>query len=232
MRKPIIGIVSERINDNKPSAFHYSWYITSDSYLRSVSLAGGIPLLLLPTEDIEEYMGIVDGLLFQGGKDIDPSFYGEEKDNACGPTDTFEDEFHLALLKAAIKHNKPILGICRGFQLINVAFGGTLYQDLENKNHKHYDDYENPCHGLNIKENTQLYSIFGSFLRVNSLHHQGVKTLGKGLIASGYSDDGLIEALEKDNIIAIQCHPEALKEKNFTYLKLFKYFIDKCKMLT
>ena len=228
MRKPIIGIAAEKVCE-KPSAFHYPWYITNEAYIRAVSLAGGIPILLLPNTPCDDLISLVDGLLLQGGIDVTPSLYNEEKLPECGNCDLEEDLFHISLVNSAIKQNKPILGICRGIQVINVALGGTLYQDLESKWHKHYEDYEEPCHKIKIKEGTKLYSIFNDdSIAVNSLHHQGIKKLGKGLTASAYSEDGLIEGIENELIIGIQCHPEALKEKNYEFLELFNFFINEC----
>ena len=230
MRKPIIGIAAEKVYE-KPSAFHYPWYVTSESYTRAVTLAGGIPILLLPNSSpADELISLVDGLLLQGGVDVTPSLYNEEKLPECGYCDLQEDLFHISLLNSAIKQNKPILGICRGFQVINVALGGTLYQDLESKWHKHYEDYEEPSHTIKIKEGTKLYSIFNDSLSVNSLHHQGIKTLGKGLTASAFSEDGLIEGIENELIMGVQCHPEALKERDPKFLKLFEFFINQCEV--
>ena len=228
MKKPIIGIAAEKVIE-KPGVFQYPWYLTIESYVRAVTLVGGTPILLLPGSPADELINIVDGLLMQGGMDVTPSEYGEAKLPECGRTDLKEDSFHESLIRAAIDQKKPILGICRGIQIINVTLGGTLYQDLESKWHRHYENYEDPCHIINIKEGTKLHSIFGDTLLVNSLHHQGIKELAKGLIPSAYSEDGLIEAVENDLIMAIQCHPEALKEKDEKYLRLFEYFIEKCK---
>lgn len=232
--RPLIGIAAETISgDMHSGAFRYDWYIASASYVRCVTNAGADPVLLIPGSDPERMITMVDGLLLQGGKDISPSMYGEEKIPECGVNNLAEDEFHIALIKEAIRQKKPILGICRGLQIINVALGGTLCQHLPNQEHKHYEDYENPSHTISIVPGTKLASIFGDGeLPVNSLHHQGIKQLAPSLTAAAYSPDGLIEAVEADGIIAVQCHPEALKERHREYQKLFNFFIESCTIRT
>ncbi|MGN0905566.1 MAG: gamma-glutamyl-gamma-aminobutyrate hydrolase family protein [Bullifex sp.] len=233
-RKPLIGIAAETISgDMHKGAFRYDWYMAISSYVRGIMNAGADPVILIPGSDPARMISMVDGLLLQGGKDISPSLYGEEKTPECGPNDIIEDKFHIDLIKEAIRQKKPILGICRGLQIINVTLGGTLYQHLPNQEHKHFEDYENPSHTITVVPGTKLASIFGEgILPVNSLHHQGIKKIAPSLAAAAYSPDGLIEAVEADGIIALQCHPEALKEKHGEYQRLFDFFIENCKIRT
>ncbi len=232
--KPLIGIAAETVSgDMHKGAFRYDWYMAISSYVRGITNAGADPVILIPGSDPARMISMVDGLLLQGGKDVSPSLYGEEKSPECGYNDIIEDEFHIALIKEAMKQKKPILGICRGLQIINVALGGTLCQHLPNQAHKHHDDYENPSHSIYVLSGTKLASIFGDGnLPVNSLHHQGIKQLAPSLTAAAYSPDGLIEAVEAEGIIALQCHPEALKEKHGEYQRLFDFFIENCKIRT
>ena len=232
--KPLIGIASVTISgDMHNGEFRYDWYMAISSYVRCITNAGADPVILIPGSDPARMISMVDGLLIQGGKDVSPSLYGEDKVPECGTNDIMEDEFHIALIKEAIRQKKPILGICRGLQIINVTLGGTLYQHLPNQEHRHLEDYENPSHTISVVPGTKLASIFGEgVLHVNSLHHQGIKNLAPSLTAAAYSPDGLIEAVEADGIIAVQYHPEAMKEKYGEYQRLFDFFIENCKIRT
>lgn len=134
MKRPVIGIAGVLENASDDSPFH-AWkrIFTSQAYTISVERGGGIPVMLPPLEDpslILEHLSLVDGVLFQGGGDIDPSVYGEKKSPLCGTTNKNEDLYQVELLRQARKAGKPILGICKGLQVINVGFGGTLFQDL------------------------------------------------------------------------------------------------------
>jgi putative glutamine amidotransferase len=168
--------------------------------------------------DVADYVAALDGLILQGGADIDPRHYGEARTHTCGAVDATRDRFELELLRAFAAAGKPVLGICRGLQLINVAFGGTLYQDLcadgaTAVQHVHAEAYDAHGHSLRMAPGSWFAKLHGDAATgiVNSLHHQGVKTLGEGLEAQAWSDDGVIEAIRGtgDTFIAgVQWHPE------------------------
>jgi len=167
--------------------------------------------------DASDYADALDGLILQGGADIDPSMYGEDPSPQLGPTDVGRDMFELELLRAFISENKPVLGICRGMQLINVAYGGTLYQDLEVagvvKSPHSTDAYDLHSHTLKIAQGSWLDSLYGTANShsVISIHHQGIKTLGRKLAVEAYSDDGVIEAIRGTDapfLVGVQWHPE------------------------
>lgn len=187
----------------------------------------------------EDYAATLDGLILQGGADIDPAIYGEELTQVVGPIDRVRDEFELDLLHAFAQAGKPVLGICRGMQLINVAFGGTLYHDLNGNGataFAHYlrDLYDEHQHELRFREGGWLAGLYPtvSSPRVNSIHHQGVRTLGSGLTIEAWSDDDVVECIRRDDhpyIVGVQWHPE-FHDERFPHLlptaPLLQSFMD------
>ncbi len=176
-----------------------------------------------------------DGLLLPGGADVNPKMYGEEPIEQCGKPNELRDNAEVPMLKEFLKTGKPILGICRGFQLINVIFGGSLYQDIKvEQKCKHMDFFSRAkhIHAVKLAENTRLYQVFKSNeIKVNSMHHQAVKTLGEGLIATAVSPDGYTEAFELDGYgfcVAVQWHPEHMSKKNKAQQRLFDVFVNQC----
>jgi putative glutamine amidotransferase len=172
---------------------------------------------------VHDYAASLDGLVLQGGADIHPSLYGEEPSEAVGPTDPVRDRFELELLKAFVEYGKPVLGVCRGMQLINVGFGGALHHDLTAGGATaalHYirDLYDEHAHELTLRAGGWLESLYPGrpSARVNSIHHQGVKTLGRGLQVEAWSEDGVIECIrahEQDFVVGVQWHPEFHDER-------------------
>ncbi|MGE4064408.1 MAG: gamma-glutamyl-gamma-aminobutyrate hydrolase family protein [Rhodospirillaceae bacterium] len=167
--------------------------------------------------DVADYAKALDGLILQGGADIHPSVYGEEPMPVLGPVDAVRDSFELELLHAFVAAGKPIFGICRGLQLINVAHGGTLFQDLQHQGAAKYphttEAYDGHVHDLTFAPNSWLGELYRDARtpRVNSIHHQGIKKLGDNLKAEAYSDDGVIEAVRGTGssfILGVQWHPE------------------------
>ncbi len=230
--KPIIGILAS-VNDERKTNLVYS-------YVKAVVMAGGIPVIL-PNNNMEtamqDHLQICGGFLFTGGGDVEPSLYGAEKSPACGPIQPLRDEFDFTMLKGALRTGKPILGICRGIQVINVALGGTLYQDLPTERpsairHQQIEGYSEPSHGVSVVENSVLHRLTGAArLQVNSFHHQAIHRLADGLEAVATADDGVIEAVTAPDfpyLRGYQWHPERLVENDPLSLRLFEDFIHAC----
>lgn len=241
MKHPIIGIApSLEVYEKGP-------YVSQNKlglncfYIEAISLAGGIPLILpiLQNQDqLKSQLDLIDGLLLCGGDDVHPEFYGEEPHLALGNTFTERDHHELRLIKYAKKAEMPILGICRGMQLLNVAFGGTLYQDIPQQyptnNHCHLQTLAPALseHKVILSAGSHLHQIFNrSELHVNSLHHQGIKKLADSLQATAHAPDGMIEAIEAKEepfLIGIQWHPEQMIKSEPIMQVLFKAFISHC----
>jgi len=215
----------------------------SQRYVLALTNAGAIPWLI-PLVDDETLRGIyekLDGVFLPGGADIDPGSYGETPHPLCDKTDRERDRVELALATWAIADGKPVLGVCRGLQLINVAAGGSLYQDIaEQKQDAIKHDYfpfggqnfqrDYLAHEVSIEPNTRLAKVFGAgALRVNSMHHQAVRAIGRGLTPTAAASDGLIEGLESDDekyVVAVQWHPESLTDGHASARRLFEDFVD------
>ena len=168
--------------------------------------------------DIADYVAALDGLILQGGADIDPRSYGETASNTVGPIDVVRDRFELDLLRAFVAARKPVFGVCRGMQLINVACGGNLHQDLctdgaTSNSHAHADAYDQHRHPLSIEPESWLSARYDGSTTgtVNSIHHQGIERLGEGLVIEARADDGVIEAVRGSGegfLLGVQWHPE------------------------
>jgi gamma-glutamyl-gamma-aminobutyrate hydrolase PuuD len=166
----------------------------------------------------EDYVSRLDGLVLQGGADIDPSIYDDRPTELLGPTDPIRDRFELELLRAFAAAGKPVLGVCRGMQLINVAYGGTLYQDLRHANvvehvHRKLDLYDEHSHEITLTRTGWLSTVYegATATRVNSIHHQAIRRLGDGLVVEAAADDGVIEAIRHPQLpflVGVQWHPE------------------------
>lgn len=231
--RPIIAIASEEIKKPSLSAFPFSWYITNEAYIKAIDNAGGIPILLPPSTEAISMIKEVDGLLLQGGADVDPSSYKEERHACCGESSIEEDRFHIQLLIEAEKQNKPVLGICRGMQLINAAFGGTLYQDRKENpgfaEHLNKELYADGVHTISIRKDSFLAkALKEEHIKVNSLHHQMIKNLAPGFKVAAESCDGVIEAIERGNIWAVQWHPEAMLSVSDSMKSVFSAFLALC----
>lgn len=246
-KKPLIGIVSTRIPPATTSPFvNILDDKTNQMYIKGVQQAGGVPLTItgleiMTDEDIEYQVSQFDGILFQGGDDISPELYNETKDPLCENTNLDLDLNQIHVFKAAKYQHKPIFGICRGCQLINVASGGSLYQDLslrdlppgiQSDDHHHYENWSLPiAHNISIEKNSILYeSIQKEIMGVNSLHHQTIKKLADGFKIIAKSPDGTIEGIElinkNDWIVGYQFHPEALLHGSDEFLPLWTKFIQ------
>jgi putative glutamine amidotransferase len=193
------------------------------AYVRAVLIAGGVPLVLSPLMGATmaaRALDGVDGLLLTGGEDIDPSWYGAAPSPHLDPPSRERDLFELALFAVARQRQMPILGVCRGIQLINVALGGTLFQDLPSERtgpveHRPQAPRDAGIHRVRLLPNSRAARALGTdAVKVNSSHHQGINKLGPGLTASGWTDDDLIEAVESPAetpwLLAVQWHPEEM----------------------
>jgi putative glutamine amidotransferase len=177
-----------------------------------------LPVIIpsIPPELVSHYLDLFDGIIFTGGKDIDPTFYGEEPHLGLGMTYRQRDLAEIQLLKAAVKNGKAILGICRGMQLINVALGGTIYQDnaenpIAKLKHAQLAPGNLPTHHVNTVAGSRIRKLAGDRAYVNSRHHQSLHAVAPALQVTATADDHVIEAIESvasDQILAVQWHPE------------------------
>lgn len=213
-------------------------YYIPQGYIHAVEATGGIPVVIPPSTNLSQVdvlLERVDGILLAGGSDVSPLNYGQEPHPKLGAINERRDLFEIELVKQAMKRNIPILGICRGLQIINVALGGTLYQDLsENpaftiKHQQYGTNWDTPTHSVKLLQPSILDEVFADQKRpvVNSLHHQAINQLAPGTTALAQSHDGLIEAFQVDNkdVLAIQWHPEAQYLHDANQLKLFSWLI-------
>jgi putative glutamine amidotransferase len=198
------------------------------AYRRAVTAAGAEPVDLVPgTKALPE----VDGLLLPGGWDVDPSFYGEGRDEKLGKTDPELDETELAMFRQARERELPVLGICRGQQVINVAMGGSLVQHLEGHEVRTLGR-RHLAHTIDVDPSSELGQAAGEHkVRVNSLHHQAIKRLGTGLQQTASGEDGTVEGVESDDglIVAVQCHPEELTTDLPWARNLFERFVARAR---
>ncbi len=205
-------------------------------YIHAITRAKALPIAI-PTfnsteEDIDEYINIIDMLILSGGEDVSPEFYSEDRLQKLGRTNYLRDTHELLLIEKAIENNIPILGICRGMQLINSYFGGTLYQDLsyvpfETIEHIQKERPEVPTQIANFDKDTFLGNYFQNEVLINTFHHQVINTLAKDFVAVAHTNDGIIEAIEHSYlpIYGIQWHPEMMAEKDNEIMQSFFNYI-------
>ncbi|MGG1663019.1 gamma-glutamyl-gamma-aminobutyrate hydrolase family protein [Brevibacillus sp. NRS-1366] len=230
--KPIIGVTTFLSESSKYST-------VSRNYTDSIYAAGGLPVsipIVAGETNYSEYIDMVDGILFTGGNDIAPYFYGENPVKELHSMSSIRDEYEFSLFKSAYEKNMPIFGICRGIQLINVALKGSLYQDIYSQcpgtlgHSPEQTASDEFYHSVKISRDTKLYDIFGEErIFTNSFHHQSVKGLGKNLIATAHSEDGIIEAIESTEdrfLLGVQWHPECMTKRHPMFLKLFSTFVQ------
>ena len=236
MSKPLIGLTTTRI----PNKEGLPTFAANQPYARSISMAGGIPVLIpinIAGEDMDQLLGRLDGILFTGGYDIDPPRYGSQPHPKAEQIDIERDQQECQLVQAAIKAGRSFLGICRGMQVINVALGGSLYEHLVDQlpGSLAHDHHGKPrdflAHAVSIERDTLLDQIIPcNQTQVNSLHHQGVRLLASSLRPCAISSDGLVEALELPEVrfgLAVQWHPEELQEYA-SMRRLFQEFVRYC----
>ncbi|ABR48003.1 peptidase C26 [Alkaliphilus metalliredigens QYMF] len=216
---------------------------TQADYVKSVERAGGCPVIIDRVEDLntlKPIMQIVDGIIFTGGTDITPLTYNEMPKEGLGRVDSKRDEFEILLVKWVLSNTDiPILGVCRGMQILNVVDGGSLHQDLlvekiTLSNHWLSGIIPSDEHGhsVYITKKSRLYDVYKKEkIMVNSIHHQGIKNIGKSFEGTTVAEDDIIEAIEMKGerfVVGVQWHPEILVEKHPEHLALFKKFIECC----
>lgn len=239
--KPIIGIAANVMLHPVEALKNTQVSYTPHDFVTGVCQSGGTPLILpvVDHEHIPTYVAQIDGLILGGGQDISPNLYGEEPHPQLQETLPLRDAFEIALIQEVIKQKKPIFGICRGLQILNVVEGGTLYQDISSQatiSVKHTQDTlpQFVEHSITTVENSIARRLLGEKSSVNTLHHQAIKELAPSLRATAFSPDGLIEAIESHDdarfIFAVQWHPEILLQtKHQPSQNLFQAFVDACK---
>ena len=210
MSKPVVGITTY-VTQARWSYWDLPTALIPLDYVQKVEAAGGRALLVPPSIDaVEETLDALDGVVFTGGSDLDPELYGQEAHAETFGIVRLRDDAELALLRAALERDMPVLGICRGIQVLNVGLGGDLDQHLEG--HRHDPPGEFIAHDVEIEPSTRLAQMLGDRASVMSHHHQGLKTLAPGLVESAHSDDGLVEAVEAPDrrfTVGVLWHPEA-----------------------
>lgn len=239
--QPIIGMTSNIMNLEFLPDLYHNYVSLNQSYTNVVGKLGGTPIIIPTTEInmnegiqqskiIENYVNLIDGLILTGGDDISPHYYGEVIKTTASTASKEKDEIDLLLLKEAYKQGKPILGICRGMQMMNVAFGGSLCQDVSHcdvsvKRHLAKGIPYSGAHQVIIKSESFLGDIFSEVEEINSLHHQAINKLAPKFEAIAWSEDGLIEGIESKEeplLVGVQWHPELLSGME----NIFSKFID------
>jgi putative glutamine amidotransferase len=230
MSKPIIGITTY-LTPARFGAWQEETALIPAAYVRAIEAAGGRPLLVPPSTDgIDETLDRLDGLLFSGGSDLDPELYGQETHPETNGVVPERDRAEIALLRAALERDMPVLAVCRGSQVLNVALGGDLVQHLPDvvgdEKHKHTPG-EFADHGVALEPGTRVQKILGDHAPVKSHHHQGYAKLGSGLRESARAEDGTVEALEDPDrrfTIGVLWHPEAGED-----FALFEALVEEAK---
>jgi putative glutamine amidotransferase len=238
---PTIGVVCPSTDASQAADSPH--YTQKQAYVAALVRAGAAPLLLPQLADSPPLRAIyarLDGLLLPGGGDVDPVHYGESIHEKCGSIDTERDGMELALTRWAIEDGKPLFAICRGIQVLNVALGGSLYQDIQAQVPGALEHTRAPgappshlAHAVAVIEDTQLAEILGADpLQVNSRHHQAIKNLAPGLAVAAEATDGIIEAVEvtgQPYAIGVQWHPEDLAGNDAQAQRLFDAFRQSCR---
>lgn len=231
MSLPLIGVSASKDEEARQ-------LVVRENYMTSLLRAGGVPVMLSRTQDeaaIASLLDRLDGILFSGGVDVEPSRYGEETLPSCGEIDLQRDAFELLLIRMALSRGIPVFGICRGIQLIAVAMGGTLYQDVEAQLaiprivHQQQPPYDAPTHAVRLSG--ELARLLGTdMIHTNSMHHQAVKDAGPRLIVEGRAEDGVIEAVraaDGSDVYAVQYHPEYMSHCDEHAARLFAFWVER-----
>jgi putative glutamine amidotransferase len=237
MTKPLIGIPTfhdTSLPEKLPARF-----AMSRPYITALEAAGAAPILLplsLEVSTLRSLFDRIDGLFLAGGGDVNPSYYGMTQYSKTEGVDNLRDESEIRLTRWALDEDKPLLGVCRGVQTLNVAAGGTLLQDIsdlvpEAMRHQYYPEFprEYVAHDINTKPGTRLSKILGDCARVNSFHHQALAEVAQGFHVSAFAPDGVIEAIEDAGskfVVGVQWHPESLITTDPSMYRLFEAFVN------
>lgn len=242
--RPVIGVPTQTLQaiDGIPPELPHSW-VMNHRYFLALTSVGAVPWMVPLLDHDEPTLRAIydrlDGVFIAGGVDVHPSSYGDEPHALLGRTDLPRDTVELLFAQWALEEGKPIFGICRGMQVINVVRGGTLYQDCMDQypgSIKH-DYFPNAgfardflAHEIEVTPGSRLHAAFGADrAMVNSMHHQGIRQLGEGLVPSAFAQDGLVEALETADgafAVGVQWHPEMLIDRDVGTRRLFSDFLD------
>jgi len=232
VNRPAIGITIG-YDEDRPDR-----HLLREDYVKSVVVSEGLPYVLAPVfeRDVPALLDRLDGLVLTGGSDVDPAIYGEAPHPQLGPVFRERDDFEIALSREAYRRDLPILAICRGHQVLNVATGGTLIQDLPSQHSgggvDHDPDTERAArvHDVRIQDGCRLRRLLGKeTVGVNSFHHQAIRDLGPGLVAMAWSSDGVVEAIEDPSrrfVVGVQWHPESFWREDPGFRPLFRALIE------
>ena len=243
MTRPLIGVTTQSLQaiDGIPEGLPNS-VVMNQRYYHAVASAGAAPVLVPLLDDLEALRAIyerMDGILIPGGVDVDPAAFGEFPHDRLGRTDPARDRVEIQLVKWAVEDRKPVLGLCRGLQVINVALGGTLYQDLDAEfpnaiKHDYFPTYgfsrDHLAHDVAVEAGSRMrHALTSAAVPVNSMHHQGIKALAASLAATAVAPDGLIEAAESTTdayLVGVQWHPEVFELSEPSSGVLFTDFVQ------
>ena len=243
MPRPLIGVTTQSLQaiDGIPEGLPNS-VVMNQRYYHAVASAGAAPVLIPLLDDLDTLRAIyerTDGILIPGGVDMDPATFGEKPHERLGRIDPARDRVELQLVKWAVEDRKAVLGLCRGLQVINVALGGTLYQDLDAEfpnaiKHDYFPTHgysrDHLAHDVAVEAGSRMrHALTSSAVPVNSMHHQGIKTLASALVASAVAPDGLVEAAESPNdsyVVGVQWHPEVFELSDPSSGVLFADFVQ------
>ncbi|MBF6611725.1 MAG: gamma-glutamyl-gamma-aminobutyrate hydrolase family protein [Chloroflexi bacterium] len=238
-RLPIIGVST--MDDHDAAGVHMDRFSNNQAYVKAVEAAGGVPILIPQLEDpaaLRCIYEMLDGLMLPGGLDMHPRFYGQEPHPALDPSDLGLDHIETTMLPWALEDDMPVLGICRGEQVINVVMGGTLVQDIYTQYPTSIDHRESAkrkirdylAHDIVVDEGSRLRGIVGEDrVWVNTAHHQAIDRVAPGLVATAWAPDGIVEAVESPDrhyVVAVQCHPEILYRKHRWASRFFQSFVE------
>lgn len=239
--RPLIGITTGGHCLNPilcEAGYEAPWYVANQPYVRGIAATGGAPVLIPAIDSDEILRGIFDhlhGLVLTGGLDMDPASYGEETQPVCGRRDPLRDRVELRLAHWCLESDLPLLAVCRGQQVLNVALGGTLFQDIASQVpgslvHNPRQRRNSITHDISIEPRSRLASILQcQSIGVNSMHHQAIRTVGRLLAVTAYAPDGVIEGVESPEhrfVVAVQFHPEELQDTDERMQRLFAALVQ------